>query len=54
MMWLKGCLSELKLDKGEAMAVGMNNKSAKMFAEEYMVQNIRRIYFAVLVYLDID
>ena len=39
MMWLKGCLNELKLDKGEAMAVGMDNKSAKMFAEEYMVQN---------------
>ena len=31
MMWLKGCLNELKLDKGEAMAVGMDNKSAKMF-----------------------
>ena len=39
MMWLKRCLSELKLDKGEAMAIGMDNKSAKMFAEEYMVQN---------------
>ena len=36
---MRGCLSEIEFTQQQATAIGIDNQSAKIFAEEWMTQN---------------